>query len=473
MNWAAFSPELYTAGSALILLVTAMVARPARRALFFTALTLAAAGIAVALAAVHQSALLFVDTYRVDLFAQVFKVLLAIGLFMVICLCDRLEGVAERWHAEFYLLLFICTLAMMLLVSAVHLVTIYVALELSSYSLYVLTVLRREQQLGLEAGLKYFLVGVVASVVMLFGMALLYAAAGTAYVADLAQVLPALGARPLVVLALLMSLGGFFFKLALFPFHFWAPDVYQGSAHQLGAYIAGVSKIAAIAVLLRLTIAGGRESQLLVDLLVGLAVVSMTIGNLAALSQRDFKRLMAFSSVAQAGYILIGVLSLSPEGVSASIFYALALLVLKITCFLVIVQVACEGRNVTIEELAGLHRRSPLLAMVLMMALFGLAGIPPTIGFSAKLLVFSAAISQGYLALVIIAMFNVVISLYYYLSVVKAAYLLEPQGPPRPAIELAPVARFLALALLAVMVVGGFWPGYLIECARAASQLLF
>jgi NADH-quinone oxidoreductase subunit N len=270
-----------------------------------------------------------------------------------------------------------------------------------------------------------------------------------------------------------MSLSGFFFKLALFPFHFWAPDVYQGSAHQLGAYIAAVSKVAAVALLLRLTIAGGQGSRLLADILVGLAVVSMTIGNLAAISQRDVKRLMAFSSIAQAGYILIGVLSMSPDGVSGSIFYAFSLLAMKFACFLVIVQVAFGGRNISIDELAGLHRRSPLLAMVLMMALFGLAGIPPTIGFTAKLLVFSAAIRQGYLVLVIIAMFNVVISLYYYLSVVKAAYLLEPRGAEPPPIQMPPATRALAFIMLAVMLAAGFWPRYLIEWAREATQVLF
>ena len=473
MNAMAFFPELFCSAAALVFLILSIVPGATVRRLYFTALTLSAVGVLVSMTAVPQQALLFEDTYQVDLFTQIFKVLLAMGLFLVVCLCSRLEGIDSRWHAEFYLLLFTCTLAMMLLVSAVHLISIYVALELSSYSLYVLVALQRDRSLGLEASLKYFLIGVVSSAVMLFGMALIYAQTGSTYLADLRILLPPMLSQPLVIFALALAMGGLFFKLALFPFHFWAPDVYQGSAHQLGAFIAAVSKVAAVAVLLRLTIDTAQGSRLLADLLVGLAIVSMTVGNLAAIAQRDFKRMLAFSSIAHAGYVLIGVLSLSPAGVAGSIFYALSLLVMKFTCFMVVAWVAFDGRNLAIEQLAGLHQRSPLLAMTLMLAVFGLAGIPPTIGFTAKLLVFTAAIQQGYLVLVIIAMANVVVSLYYYLSVVKAAYLLEPSHSGAAALVLAPSERTLAFFLLAVMIGAGFFPHYLIEWTREASRYLF
>jgi NADH-quinone oxidoreductase subunit N len=473
MSIVAFLPELFFSAAALLFVTLAIVPWASMRRLFFTALVLAALGVIVSLLAVPQQGLLFVDTYRVDLFSQVFKVLIAMGLFLVVCLCGRLSGIDRHWHAEFYLLLFTCTLAMMLLVSAVHLISLYVALELSSYSLYVLTALRRERSLGLEASLKYFLIGGVSSAVMLFGMALLYALTGSAYLADLSIRLAPMLAQPLVIFALALSLGGFFFKLALFPFHFWTPDVYQGAAHQLAAYIAAVSKVAAVAVLLRLTIGTAQGSRLLADLMVGLAIVSMTVGNLAAIAQRDFKRMLAFSSIAHAGYILIGVLSLSPAGVTGSIFYALSLLVMKFTCFMVVAWVAYDGRNLAIEQLAGLHQRAPLLAMALMLAVFGLAGIPPTIGFTAKLLVFTAAIQQGYLVLVLIAMANVVVSLYYYLSVVKAAYLMAPRQQGVVALVLTPSERALAYFMLAALIGAGFFPHYLIEWARAASRHLF
>ncbi len=474
MNAMAFSPELFVGAAALFFLFAAMGPHTTARRLYFAALSISALAVVVSLLALPQQGLLFVGSYRVDLFSQVFKALLAMGLFLVVCLCSRLEGVAPRWHAEFYLLLFTCTLAMMLLVSAVHLISLYVALELSSYSLYVLVALRRDRSLGLEAALKYFLVGVVASAVMLFGMALLYAQTGSAHLLELRSLLPPMLAQPLVIVALVLSLGGFFFKLALFPFHFWAPDVYQGGAHQLGAFIAAVSKLAAVAVLLRVTIDTAQGSRLLADLLVGLAVVSMTVGNLAAIAQNDFKRMLAFSSIAHAGYVLIGILCLSPDGVAGSIFYAVSLLVMKFSCFMVVAWVAWDGANPTIAQLAGLHRRSPLLAMTLMLAVFGLAGIPPTIGFTAKLLVFTAAIRQGYLILVIIAMANVVVSLYYYLSVVKAAYLTEPvRADAGAALILTPPERLLAYLMLAAMIGAGFFPHYLIEWTREAAGYLF
>ena len=181
---------------------------------------------------------------------------------------------------------------------------------------------------------------------------------------------------PWVVLGLAMALSGFFFKLAVFPFHFWAPDVYQGAANQVAAYIATASKVAAIAILMRMVSLAG-DSGYMVHVLAVLAIVSMTVGNLAAIVQKDIKRLLAYSSVAHAGYVLIGVLSMNPEGTAAVVFYALTVLVLKFTCFLVVVQVSPDGGNPTLANLAGLHRRSPLLAMALMLALFGLAGIPP------------------------------------------------------------------------------------------------
>ncbi len=226
-----------------------------------------------------------------------------------------MTDIRERRHHEFYFLLFTCTLALMLLVSADHLLSIYISLEVSSYSLYILVALRKNQSFGLEAGIKYFLVGSFSSAVMLFGMALLYSTSGTTYLTDMAKVLPGIIGRPGVVIGLSFMLGGFFFKLAVFPFHFWAPDTYQGAANQVAAYIATASKVAAIAVILRVLAFAGQGSVYLVHTLAILSVVSMTLGNLAAIVQKDLKRLLAFSTIAHAGYVLIGILVLSPCGV--------------------------------------------------------------------------------------------------------------------------------------------------------------
>lgn len=471
MKWTLFGPETYYFLVAVLFVCRAMLPRSRPRRDYLLALVVSALGIVVCLVSARVEGLLFYDSYQVDLFSQVFKTLLSMGLFLVICLCSELDGIDEEHQADFYLLLTTCTLAMMLLVSSVHLLTIYVALELSSYSLYILVALRREQAMAIEASIKYFLVGVIASAVMLFGLALLYGTTGAAHVSDMIRDLPQVIDQPLVIVGLALTLGGFLFKLAVFPFHFWAPDVYQGAANQTAAYIATASKVAAIAILTRVVSAGAENSTYLVHVLVTLSIVSMTLGNLAAIVQKDLKRLLAYSSIAQAGYILIGILSMNPDGYAAAIFYALALLLMKFTSFLVVVKAADDGRNIQVDQLAGLHRRSPILALALMLSVFGLAGIPPTIGFTGKLLIFTAAMERGYFSLVLIAMINVVISLYYYILIVRAAYFLEPDQD-LPSLPVSPAVKLLTGTLVAAMVVIGIFPRYVIDIAVAAARTL-
>jgi NADH-quinone oxidoreductase subunit N len=473
MKWLILSPEIYCLLVGLWFLAWSMLPRARSRHNYFSALFLAAAGIIVCLITVKSEGVLFFNAYQVNLFSQVFKVLLSLGLFLVICLCPNLTAIKAKHHPEFYLLLFVCTLAMMMLVSSVHLLAIYVSLELSSYALYILVALRQGKDMGIEAGIKYFLIGIFASAVMLFGLALLYGTTQATYVNEMAKVLPGVIDKPAVVIGLLLTLGGFFFKLAVFPFHFWAPDVYQGAANQVTAYIATASKVAAMALLIRMVALTGNAAagNYLVHILVALSIVSMTVGNLAAIVQKDIKRLLAYSTIAHAGYVLIGILSMSTPGYSGVIFYALALLVMKFTAFLVVVKVADDDRNLQIDQLAGLHQRSPLLAMALMVSVFSLAGIPPTIGFTGKLFVFLAAMEQGYFILVLIAMINVVISLYYYLLILKAAYLLKTEIA-LPEIPLSPAVKILTIALIVVMVVVGIFPRYVLELAEAAARAI-
>jgi NADH-quinone oxidoreductase subunit N len=471
MNWITFSPELYFLLMGTVFLGLTIVARPNPRRDYLTALIMAAVGVVVCLEGVRLEGNLFFEAYRVDLFSQVFKVMLSIGLFLVICLCTELCGIDERHHTAFYLLLSISNLSMMMLVSAVNLLSIYVALELSSYSLYTLVFLKKGRDVGVNVGIKYFLVGASASAVMLFGLALLYGATRATYVDKIVQVLPGTIDSPVVIIGLVLTLCGFFFKLAVFPFHFWAPDVYEGAANQVTAYIATASKVAAVAILVRMVALSEGGSVYLVHVLVTLSIVTMTLGNLTAIVQKDLKRLLAYSSIAHAGYVLIGILSMSPRGYASAMFYALAILVLKFTCFLVVAKVAYDGRNLSMAQLGGLHERSPLLAVALMLSVFGLAGIPPTIGFTGKLLVFTAAMEKGYFTLVLIGMINVVISLYYYLLVVKAAYLLEPDEK-LPKLIISPFTKVLTGALIAVIVVAGIFPNHLIELARTAVHVL-
>jgi len=470
MDWIRFAPELTLLLAAVVCLAMACLPPEPRRNRC-AALVLAALAAAAGIASVSQNGDMFNHAYRIDLYSQVFKALLSVGFFLIVLICGDFQGVASERQPEAYLLMSVCTLAMMMLASSVHLLAVFLSLELSSYSLYLLVFLRRDRHWGMTAGLRYFLVGAGASAVTLFGLALVYAAAGTLYIERLAGVMPNLLSQPAVAAGLVLTLAGFFFKLAVFPFHFWAPDAYQGAPNPVAAFIASVSKVAAVAVLLRLVALAQGDSDLFIRALMAISVISMTVGNLAAIAQTDFKRLMAFSSIAHAGYLLLGMLCMSSAGYAAAIFYAAAVMLLKFTCFMVMISVAVDGRNLQISELAGLHERSPLLALAFMVALFGLGGIPPTIGFTGKLLIFTAAVEQGYLILVLIAMANVVVSLYYYLSVLKAAYLDAPAEKQAPLTPGWPI-RAAALAMVALIVGLGFYPTAFFDWVQHAAVLL-
>lgn len=438
------------------------------------AVVLAFLGLGVSVAGMGLAGNAFAGAYHVDRFSQFFKVLLAAGLLMVVRLCRNIEeqtdGIEHKWVPECFLLLTLSTVAMMAMVSAVHLIGIYLSLEVSSYSLYVLVSLRRERSEPLASALRYFLIGAGSSALMLLGMVLLYGFSRSVQTTDIAGLGAEIWREPGPMIGMMLFCCGFLFKLAVFPFHFWAPEVYQSAANPIAAYIATASKVAAIALLIRLCSLSAMNA-FLADVLAVLAVLTMTVGNLSAIAQKDLKSLLAFSSVAQAGYVLIGVLAMSPDGFAASAFYSVGLLAMKMTCFLVVVKVAASGQNPKIEDLAGLHRKSPILALALMLALFGLAGIPPTIGFSGKLLLFTAAMQQGRFGLVLFAMINVVVSLYYYLQVLKAAYLLDP-SPSRPEMQLSFGDRIMVCMLILVMLVLGFYPEPLLRAAIAVTAAL-
>lgn len=470
MTWLPLIPEAYFFLVSGVFLALALIPGIDPRRDHWTALFLTAGGLLITVLSVKGEGLFFASVLRIDLFSQVFKILLALGLFLVVYLCSELKGIEEKSHPEFYFLLTLSTMAMMVLVSSVELLTIYLAMELTGYGLYLLVPLRKGNGHHWEAGLKYFLTGASTSAVMLFGLALLYGATGSTEVSRLYQILPAQMGSPMVFTGLLFTLSGFFFKLALFPFHVWAPGVYQGAANQVTAYIATSTKVAAMAILLRL-VSMSQGGGPLVHLLAVLSIASMTLGNLTALVQKDLKRLLGYSTIAQAGYVLIGLVSLNQEGYAGVIFYALAALVMNLLCFWVIIKVASDGQDLEITRLAGLHDRSLLLALALLLGFFSLGGLPPTIGFTAKFLVFLAAMGQGHFYLVLIAMINVVVSLYYYALVVKAAFFLTPLET-LPPIVLSRPEKLLTVAMLVVIVGGGIYPAYFYELATAAARLL-
>ncbi len=470
-EWILFAPELCYTLMALVFFWLAIQKKVDQRRAYFFALALSGVGLVAALLCATQQGMLFFDAYRIDLYSQLFKILLAVGTFLVIFSCSELKGIDGRNHPEFYLLISVCTLGMMMLVSAVELLTIYVSIELSSYSLYLLVSMRRGEDRFVETGIKYFMVGVTASAFMLFGISYLFGVTHTTYIAGISKILPGVITEPAAIVGLVLALSGFFFKQALFPFHVWAPDVYQGAANQVTTYVGTASKMAAAALVIRLVGFSGGESPVFVNVLYALSVLSMTFGNLVAIIQKDIKRRLAYSSIAHAGYMMIGILAMTERGYATAIYYAIAYLVMGFACFMVVMKIADDGHNLEIKELAGLHKRSPLLAMTLMLGLFGLAGIPPTVGFTGKFLVFAAALEKGYLVLTIIAMINATISLYYYLIVIKAAYLLEPLRPyPRVAVDTW--TRAMCIILVLGMIYLGIFPDQFVALTEAAARSL-
>lgn len=465
----AFAPEIFLSLTALLLfLVSIADARPglSRRA----ALLLSAGSVLVALWSFGEKADLFAGVYRVDLYSQCFKVLIALGFFLAVAFGEGLRGVDPSHEAEHFLFLTISVLGLTFLSSSVELLTLYISLELSSYSLYVLVPMRRtEYTTQIEAGIKYVLFGAVASAVSLFGMSYVFGLARTTHLDELLKAFPQIAATPMGVLGLAMMLGGFFFKLALFPFHFWTPDIYQGAANETSGVIATLPKIGAVAVLIRLAGLAGHTSQgAFTTVLVLLAVLSMTYGNLAALVQTDLKRLIAFSSISHAGFMMAGILSGSIQGYAGAMYYVGAYLLMNIALFYVIYALAPAGENVTFESLQGLHARAPLLAFTLAAGSFGLAGIPPTVGFQGKFFVLTAALQRGHLPLVIIGALNTAISIFYYLKMVRAAYTTEGSESLAGNVRLSPLGHALGYGLILSIIFFGAFPGRILDLFRSA-----
>jgi NADH-quinone oxidoreductase subunit N len=415
-------PELYMLLFSVFFLFLSLGRK--KMSVFTAARMLALAGVAVTLACSGAQGELFSGAYRVDFFSQVFKVLLSAGFTLVVFMFEKEDEVENL--PEYFMFLGFSTLGLMMLVSAVELISIVISLEISSFSLYAVVPLRKAQtKTQLEAAMKYLFFGAVATGIMLYGMGYLYGMAHSTYLTDIMTRMPQFLAQPLGILALILTLTAFFFKLSLFPLHFWAPDIYEGASDTTTTFIATIPKIAATALLIRLTmLASSAPSQLAVVIIV-LAAFSMTVGNLVGLVQKDVKRLLAYSGIAHAGYLMMGILSFNRDGSAAAAYYITVYLFMNLACFYVVMLLARRGENVSVNDLSGLSRRSPLLALTLAVAAFSLAGIPPTGGFTGKFFLFVNAFREGHLAIVLIAAVNTVISIFYYLNLVRVSYSRE------------------------------------------------
>ena len=376
---------------------------------------------------------LFLGMIRLDAFSTFFKILLLLATAATILFSLRSEELDARLKGEYYALLLAITLGMFLMASSTNLLMIFISLETVSLTSYILAGFLTHNPRSSEAAFKYITYGAVASGTMLFGLSLLFGMTGTG---DLGQIsirlteLLASGAiSPLAVLiAIIFVLAGVGYKIASVPFHMWSPDVYEGAPIPITAFLSVASKSAGFALFIRFFYSGFGSSEVLqsVDWTLMLAIVSaltMTVGNLAALPQQNVKRLLAYSSIAHGGYLLMGGVLLTSEGIGAILFYLVVYLFMNLGAFYVVVLIANEEGSEMIDGYRGLASRAPLVAGAMAIFLFSLTGIPPFAGFFGKWLLFAAVLEQGYYWLAFVGLLNSVVSLYYYARIVKAMYL--------------------------------------------------
>lgn len=433
--------------------------------LFTAARVLALVGFAVTLACSGARGDLFSGAYQVDFFSQVFKVLLSVGFALVVFMFEK-ENEVENLP-EYFMFLGFSTLGLMILVSSVELISIVISLEISSFSLYAVVPLRKAQtRTQIEAAMKYLFFGAISTGIMLYGMGYLYGMAHSTYLLDIMVKLPQFLAQPLGVLAIILTLTAFFFKLSLFPLHFWAPDIYEGASDATTTFIATVPKIAAAALLIRLVMLASSAPAQLATVIIVLAAFSMTLGNLVGLVQKDVKRLLAYSGIAHAGYLMMGLLSFNREGNAAVMYYITVYLFMNLACFYVVMLLSRKGENVSINDLSSLARRSPVLALTLAVAAFSLAGIPPTGGFTGKFFLFVTAFKAGHLTIVLIAAVNTVISIFYYLNLVRVSYSRESDD--LQPLHLAFHEKILCYLFSIIIIYLGLLPFGLIDLFRRA-----
>jgi NADH-quinone oxidoreductase subunit N len=465
------APEILLASAGLLLLLAGAIGRGMgnRESALVTIVSLAlTAGVLLRVHSVIPGRLLVLNgSFVLDGFSFFWKLLVLVATALTVLISVRFIDEGNYRATEYYSLLLLATSGMLFMASGYTLLTIWIGLETMALASYILAGYFKRERRSNEAALKYFILGALSSGILLYGISLLYGATGTIQLAELSETLRSVEGNPLVPLGWLMLAAGLFFKIAAVPFHIWTPDVYVGAPTPVTAWLAVASKAASFAILLRIFYEG--LGSLKVEWQTVVAIVSaltMIWGNVAALTQDNVKRMLAYSSIAHAGYVLIGVLAVSQVGMWSVIFYLLAYTFITLGAFgTVIVLERREYAGETAADYAGLARRSPFLAAMMLLFMVALTGIPPTGGFVGKFYLFAAAVQTGWSWLAVIGVLTSAISLYYYFRIVLNMYLRDSdQTTPVPlkAPALVGAIAFCALATLAL----GILPGPFIEFAK-------
>ncbi|RXA19494.1 NADH-quinone oxidoreductase subunit N [Methanosarcina sp. MSH10X1] len=479
VNFMLLAPEITVVATGLIILLIGVFMSPRTKNVLGY---LASLGVLAALVLTIQSfgtvALMFYDTVSIDGLSQFFKlVFLAVALIVSVASIKYNEN--SDHTEEFYTLVLFATFGMMVVASANDLILLFCAFELASLATFALAGFEKQNAKSLEGAMKYFVIGAVSSALMLFGISFVYGATGTTSIPAIAENAAFLAQSPIGIVAVVLLIAGFGFKMALVPFHMWAPDTYQGSPSVVSSLLAAGSKkmgfVAAFRVFILALPALQVDWQFAFAIL---AVVTMTFGNVVAVSQTSVKRMLAYSSLAQAGYIAMAFVVMTPMALTGGIFYTLAHAFMKGGAFIAtatVVWMITTQRTGNLDvpdhldSFRGLGKTMPLAALSMTVFVFALAGIPQTAGFMAKLVLFSSAIEAGMAWLAVIAVLNSALSLFYYARLVRYMYFLPPEGKK---IGMPfPYAASLLIAVAGVLIMG-FWPEPFLQWAMDAAQVL-
>ena len=412
----------------------------------------------------------FGGMFVIDRYSNFFKLIFYVNVILTIGISVRYMALEKSSFGEYYALLLLATSGMMIIASALDLIVLYLGLELMSLSIYILVGFLRHDTKSNEAALKYFLLGGFSSALLVYGISIIYGLTGTTDIKDIAAYISEYGLADnrILLLSMVLFAVAFGFKLAAVPFHMWAPDAYEGAPTSVTAFMSVGAKAAGFAALGRVFLIA--FSSIKVEwsaVLIPLAILSMCVGNIVAISQTNIKRMLAYSSIAHAGYALLGIIAGTGGGLSSMMNYMFIYAFMNIGAFAVVIMLRSEGfRGEDLSDYEGLAQSHPLASALMLVFMFSLTGIPPTAGFVAKFYVFMEAINNGYVPLVIIAVIFSVISAFFYLRVVMYMYMKEPKGEVRLTSSV-PLSLSLALTTLMVLVLGIF-PSYILEFAKRA-----
>ncbi len=473
-SWTLARPELFLAAVTALLLIYGVVRGEASTAFVSVSTSLALLITAVLLFMPYREGTAFASLFIVDRLTATMKALVLVGAAITVLMSRTYFENVKAWRFEYPLLVALATLGMMLMISANDLMSLYVGLELQSLALYVVAAFQRDSVRSTEAGVKYFVLGSVASGMLLFGASLIYGfCGGTAFVEISRALLDGRSAESGVIVGLVFVVAGLAFKVSAVPFHMWTPDVYEGAPTPVTALFAAAPKIAAVSLLVSVLM--GPFKPLFAQwqqIIVVASVLSMALGAFAALRQQNIKRLMAYSSIGNVGYILLGLAAGSEKGIQAVVFYLAIYLVMTLGVFATILLMKRRGVMVEgVNDLAGLGRTHPMMAFALLLFMFSLAGIPPLAGFWGKLYIFMAAVEAKLYWPAVLGVLASVVASYYYLRIVKVMYFDEPgEALDQPVFGVNRVVAFAAAILVAVFSLA---PQPLSVVAAAAAKGLF